>query len=81
MNFDYEVRSAEDAFHDVPDMKIKGEMLELAEHIIKTKKGKFDPREFNDRYEAALAELVKAKIEGSEDRGPQGARSETRSST
>lgn len=64
LNFDYEVRSAKDAFDRVPDMKIKGEMLELAEHIIKTKSGKFNPREFNDRYDAALAELVKAKIEG-----------------
>ena len=64
LNFNYQIRSAEDAFHDVPDMKIKGEMLELAEHIINTKKGKFDPSTFNDRYEAALADLVKAKLEG-----------------
>ena len=64
LNFDYEVRSAEDAFSDVPEQNIKGEMLELAEHIIKTKKGKFDISKFDDRYEAALAELVKAKIEG-----------------
>jgi DNA end-binding protein Ku len=64
LNFDYEVRSAKDAFDDVPDLKIKGEMLELAEHIIKTKKGKFDPAAFDDRYEAALAELVKAKMQG-----------------
>lgn len=64
LNFDYEVRSAEKAFDDVPDLKIKGEMLELAEHIINTKKGKFDPTKFDDRYETALAELVKAKLEG-----------------
>jgi DNA end-binding protein Ku len=64
LNFDYEVRSAEEAFRDVADMKIKGEMLELAEHIIETKRGKFDISQFDDRYESALAELVKAKIEG-----------------
>jgi DNA end-binding protein Ku len=64
LNFDYEVRSAKQAFGDVPDLKIKGEMLELAKHIIETKKGKFDPSKFDDRYEAALAELVKAKMEG-----------------
>ncbi|GLS39731.1 non-homologous end joining protein Ku [Mesorhizobium tianshanense] len=64
LNFDYEVRSADEAFDDVPDLKIKGEMLELAEHIINTKKGKFDPTKFDDRYETALAELVKAKLEG-----------------
>jgi DNA end-binding protein Ku len=64
LNFDYEVRSAKEAFDDVPDLKIKGEMLELAEHILKTKKGKFDPTKFDDRYETAVAELVKAKLEG-----------------
>jgi len=66
LNFDYEVRSAADAFADVPKLRIKGEMLELAQHIIKTKSGKFDPSTVHDRYEAALAELVKAKIEGRE---------------
>ena len=64
LNFDYEVRPADEAFEDVPDMKIKGEMLDLAKHIITTKKGTFDAGEFDDRYEAALTELVKAKIEG-----------------
>ncbi len=64
LNFDYEVRSAADAFSDVPSMKIEDEMLELAEHIIKTKAGKFDPKDFDDRYESALAEVVQAKIEG-----------------
>jgi len=64
LNYDYEVRSAADAFAEVPAIRIKGEMLELAEHIIKTKRGGFDPASFHDRYEAALAELVKAKIEG-----------------
>jgi DNA end-binding protein Ku len=64
LDFDYEVRSAKDAFRDVPGKNVKGEMLELAEHIIKTKKGKFDISKFDDRYEAALADLVKAKIEG-----------------
>lgn len=64
LNYDYEVRSAEDAFKDVPPLEIKGEMLDLAQHIITTKSGTFDPRDFHDRYEAALADLVKAKLEG-----------------
>jgi DNA end-binding protein Ku len=64
LNFDYEVRAAEDAFREVSDLKIKDEMLELAEHIIDTKMGKFDITKFDDRYETALAELVKPKIEG-----------------
>ncbi|TWF43978.1 DNA end-binding protein Ku [Neorhizobium alkalisoli] len=64
LQYDYEVRSAEKAFKRVPKMKIEGEMLDLARHIIATKMGKFDPATFDDRYEDALADLVKAKIEG-----------------
>lgn len=64
LNFDYQVRSAKEAFADIPKLKIEGEMLDLAKHIIKTKAGLFDPRTFDDRYDAALAELVKAKMEG-----------------
>ncbi|MGD9659478.1 MAG: Ku protein [Methylocystis sp.] len=64
LNFDYEVRSAQQAFDDVPNVKIQGEMLQLAKHIIDTKRGSFDPSKFEDRYEQALAEFVKAKLEG-----------------
>ena len=64
LNFDYEVRSSKDAFSDIKKGKIEPEMLKLAQHILKTKAGKFEPEKFDDRYEAALAELVKAKIDG-----------------
>lgn len=64
LNFDYEVRSAKEAFKEIPDIKIEGEMLDLAKHIIGMKKGTFSTEEFDDRYEAALAELIKAKLEG-----------------
>lgn len=64
LNFDYEVKSAEEAFATVADVKITGEMLDLARHIIETKRGSFDISSFDDRYDDALAELVKAKLEG-----------------
>jgi DNA end-binding protein Ku len=64
LNYDYEVRSAEQAFSGISAKAITGEMLDLAGHIINTKQGAFDPREFQDRYEDALAELVKLKLEG-----------------
>jgi len=64
LNFDYEVRSAKEAFEGIHKRKIDAEMLELAQHILKTKAGDFSPEDFDDRYEEALAELVKAKIEG-----------------
>jgi len=71
LHFDYEVRPASEIFDDIPELKIEGEMLDLAKHIIKTKAGKFNPREFDDRYEEALAELVKAKIAGREFKAPK----------
>lgn len=64
LNFGYEVREASEAFDDVPDLKIDKEMLDLAQHIIRTKSGRFDPRHFDDRYDTALADLVKAKLVG-----------------
>lgn len=64
LNYDHEVRPAHEIFSDIPDFKIEGEMLDLAQHIIGTKRGSFDPTKFDDRYETALAELIKAKIEG-----------------
>jgi DNA end-binding protein Ku len=64
LNFDYEVRASSDAFRDIENRKIEPELLELAQHILKTKAGEFEPDKFEDRYEDALAEMVRAKIEG-----------------
>ena len=55
---------AQEAFSGLPDAKADDEMLDLALHIIKKKAGRFDPTTFDDRYDAALVELVKAKMEG-----------------
>jgi DNA end-binding protein Ku len=71
LNFDYEVRSAEATFADIKGMKIEPEMLDLARHIIKTKAGAFDPRSFHDRYEQALGEVVRAKLEGRAVKAPE----------
>jgi DNA end-binding protein Ku len=64
LNYDYEVRSADEAFDDMADIRIDKEMLDLASHIISTKKGRCDASKFDDRYEEPLAALVKAKLEG-----------------
>lgn len=64
LNFDYEVRSSQEAFEDQPDIKSDPELLEIAELIIDKKKGSFDASAFDDRYEEAVTKLVKAKIEG-----------------
>ncbi|MBB2206591.1 non-homologous end joining protein Ku [Gluconacetobacter takamatsuzukensis] len=64
LNFDDEVRASQDAFRDIPDHPLPQEMLDLAAHIIETKRGHFDPSAFEDWYEAALAALVEAKLKG-----------------
>ncbi|CUX55463.1 Ku protein [Agrobacterium tumefaciens] len=66
LNFSYEVRSQTTVFKSIPDIEFDDEMLELAGHIIKTRAGTFNPADYSDRYNDALAELVKAKIEGRE---------------
>src|SRR5439155_13961652 len=39
LHYDYEVRDAKTTFEDVEDIKLSKEMIELAKHIIKTKRG------------------------------------------
>jgi DNA end-binding protein Ku len=59
-----EVRNEHDYFDDIPDVKVPADMLKLAVHILETKKGHFKPETFEDRYENALIELIKAKRAG-----------------
>jgi DNA end-binding protein Ku len=75
LHFDYEVRSADTVFSGIAETKIEGEMLDLAKHIIATKHGNFDPRQFKDRYEAALIEMVRAKQDGEPIAAPKAAAS------
>ena len=59
-----EVRSSEDAFEDIKNGKIDPAMLKLAEQIIGQFKTPFDPAKFDDRYQAALLDVVTAKVKG-----------------
>lgn len=60
-----EVRDTAHYFEDL-DVEIDDELLAMAEMIIKQKTMEFDPSMFEDRYEAALMDLVKSKIAGKE---------------
>jgi DNA end-binding protein Ku len=71
LSYKYEVRDDKAYFEDIKDVKIPEEMLDLAEHIIDKKKGKFEPGRFEDRYEEALKELLKAKQQGREIKAPK----------
>jgi len=71
LRYPYEVRDAEDYFADIDDVKISKDMMELAEHIVKTKSGHFKPDKFQDRYEDALKELLKKKQAGEKITAPK----------
>lgn len=59
-----EVRDEKDYFDDIPNVKVPADMLNLAVHILDSKKAHFKPDEFEDRYEDALVALIKAKQAG-----------------
>jgi DNA end-binding protein Ku len=64
LRYPYEVRKEEDYFDDIESERVPKDMLDLAMHIVETKKGKFQPEKFEDRYEDALKELIKKKQKG-----------------
>ena len=64
LRYPYEVRQEEEYFDEIKDEKVPKDMLDLATHIVETKKGKFEPDKFEDRYEDALKELLKKKQKG-----------------
>ncbi|HEY6995189.1 MAG TPA: Ku protein [Xanthobacteraceae bacterium] len=64
LRYKNEVRDERNYFDDIPDVKIAKDMLDLAKHILRSKKTEFDPSKFEDRYERALRKLIAAKQAG-----------------
>jgi DNA end-binding protein Ku len=64
LRYAYEVRDAKAYFEDVPELKLPKEMRDLAAHIVDSKAGHFEPTGFEDRYETALVEMLRAKQAG-----------------
>jgi DNA end-binding protein Ku len=62
MRYQEELRDPAEYFRDIKKVAVNEDSLELAETLIKKKAAKFDPTKFVDGYEAALKELVEAKI-------------------
>lgn len=59
-----EVRSTAEYFNNIPVGEPDPEMLELAAALIKQKLTKFDPKNYEDRYEVALMKMIKEKLKG-----------------
>ena len=64
LRYPYEVRKQADYFADIEDEKVPKDMLDLALHIVDTKRGDFEPEKFQDQYEDALKDLLERKRKG-----------------
>src|ERR1700751_3826947 len=64
LRYPYEVRQAQGYFDVIEDEKVPKDMLDLAVHIVDSKKGRFEPEKFEDEYESALKELLRKKQKG-----------------
>jgi DNA end-binding protein Ku len=64
LHYANEVHAANAYFDEIPNLDLPKEMVELAKHIIDKMSGKFQPEQFEDRYEMALIELIRSKQKG-----------------
>lgn len=62
MRYAEELRKPGSYFADIKKPAIDNDQLALAKELIKRKTAKFAPEKFTDQYEAALREMVEAKI-------------------
>ena len=64
LRYPYEVRQGSEIFDEISDVKLPGEMLDIAQEIINRMSGHFEPDTFTDRYEEAVVSMLKAKQAG-----------------
>jgi DNA end-binding protein Ku len=64
LRYPYEVRSEDEYFDEIQDVKVTKDMLDLAKHIVNQKAGRFEPEKFEDQYETALVDLINKKRAG-----------------
>jgi DNA end-binding protein Ku len=64
LRYPYEVRSEDEYFDEIQDVKVTKDMLDLAKHIVNQKSGAFEPDKFKDHYEDALVDLINSKRSG-----------------
>lgn len=60
----------------VPEARISKQEQQMAANLVDAMTNKFEPDKFEDHYEAALQELIEAKIEGAPIKQPKRARKE-----
>lgn len=63
---DAEVRASTEYFGEISDADVDAGQLELAERLVEASTAPLDTSRFRDRYQEALLEVIKAKVEGKE---------------
>lgn len=51
LRYPYKLRSADEYFDEIQDVKVTKDMRDLAKHIVNQKSGDFQPEKFEDHYE------------------------------
>ena len=78
LRYKNEVRDEDKYFDEIPAVKVSKDMLELAEHILKSKKAKFDPHEIRGPLRGRAEQADQAKRAGKKPPTAAGAEAEQR---
>jgi DNA end-binding protein Ku len=66
LHYAEEVRNSASYFEEIKTADVEKAQLALAEQLVNSLAGSFDPTNFKDRYQESLLEVIKSKITGSE---------------
>ncbi len=66
MHYAAEIRNSAAYFDEIKNGNVDKNQLALAEQLVNSFTAPFDPGKYTDRYQNALLEIIKAKVEGSE---------------
>jgi DNA end-binding protein Ku len=66
LRYPAEIRQAASYFDELADVKVDDGQIALARQLIENKASEFNPAGFTDRYQAALLEMIKAKLNGAQ---------------
>ncbi len=64
LRYPSEIRPASACFEDLPVGTVDKTQLALAEELIENQTGPFEPAAFTDRYQAALLDVIKGRLNG-----------------
>lgn len=62
LRYEEEVKEADDVFADIARGKLREDLVEMAQDLIKRRSEPFQPEKFENHYAAALRDLVRRKI-------------------